>query len=221
MYMILKLVIVTTILLTLGFSGYAQQQTNTPPVKVVMKSKMLGSDLSKFGTDLVESFLTIQPFTTNGEAHLQFGGAINTQTKEPIEAVLLSIPTSTHTAVGFGGYHIGSDWADANANLQFGITNHIPFIGIVRTFVGDGAAWNFTRSEVANFSFTGQEKNWVIGSRFEAGVGYAICNTSDRAGIDILGGAHIGLKYGNGSGFLGMFGSQNRYKTYATRLDLD
>jgi len=162
----------------------SQAQTNGPTTP-------LGADFSKLGSDVIAAFESMKPFTTNGEATAAFGYGMNTASKEQIEALIVTVPTGDITAIGFGGYHIGSEWADANVNLQFGVKKTIPIIGVVRMFAGDGLAYSFKRDEPANIVLTGVQKDWDISPKFHAGIGGIMANTSDRPGVDLIAGAHF------------------------------
>lgn len=171
----------------------ANAQTNGAP-------ELPGFGLGPGAQTILQDFLALAPFTTNGQATVQFGAGKNTQTHEWVEAVAVTVPMTEHTAIGMGGYHFGAfdatgDWGVVNFNMSLGITNSLYFIGSVRTFAGDGVAYDCTQNHVANFAFAGQSKDWKLGEKFNAGVGYTAANISDRPGVNLLIGVHGTLKW--------------------------
>ena len=166
-----------------------QMPTNAPVISATSPST--ASDLERVGTDLWNDFLAAKPFTTNGNATLQIGYGLNTASGHQVEGAILTVPMSSHVSVGALVYHIGSEWSEGAATVSLGTTNNIVIIGQVRSFAGDGVAYNVERGEMANYAFAGEEKDFDISSKFHAGIGYLIANTSDRQGVDIVGGIHL------------------------------
>jgi hypothetical protein len=162
----------------------AQAQTN-----------LLSGDLGRVGTDLWNDIETIAPFTTNGQATVAMGYGMNTASKNQIEVLLLTVPVSQNVAIGAVGGHMGSTWYEGGASVSYGITNTIPILGKIRSYAGDGVVYNLKANEPANYAFAGMQKTWDISSKFDAGMGYIVGNTSDRPGMDILIGGHLTFKW--------------------------
>ena len=181
---ILWVILVIAAFLT-GMKSQAQTTNTLPAIPGV------GADVSKLGGDLWDAFLTMKPFTTNGEATVQIGAGKNLTSGEWIEVVAVTVPTSDYTAIGFTGFHIGNEWADGSVSLQLGMTNNLPVLGVTRSFIEAGPSYNFTTKQVGAFTGAGQQKEWVISTRWKLGVGYWVGNTSDRPGVDIIGGGHF------------------------------
>ncbi|HEV2435746.1 MAG TPA: hypothetical protein VG077_07085 [Verrucomicrobiae bacterium] len=171
----------------------AQSNPASPPALSVNASttNSAWSDFKKLGQDGWLAFAAMKPFTSNNVYQLQFGYGANLSSREQIEAVLLTVPVGKNLAIGFGGYHIGSEWADCSAALSYGIDYALPLIGTVHQFVGDGPAWSFKSSQVVNTAYTGLQKTWDVNSWLDLGIGGVLGNTSDRSGVDLIGGGHV------------------------------
>lgn len=148
-------------------------------------------DLELAGKDLYAQFLNMKPFTTNGQATVRAFGGLNTTSREIIYGAMVTVPVSDTFAVGAIVASIGGEFYEGGANLSFGVTKSLPVIGVYRAFAGDGVVYNFISREPANYAFGGFEKTWVLSSKLEIGTGFVTANTSDRGGVDILGGMHI------------------------------
>lgn len=186
----------------IGLAMVAQAQTNT--VAAPTTGGVFG-DLGAVGSDIWSGLETLQPFTTNAVAMLQAGGGLNTGHKrQPIGAVALTVPLSTttnglgafSTAAGcFGAYSGDGVWEDGAVAFQVGQSYTVPVLGVVYQFAEDGAAHNWKSGAYGNFAATGFEKTWALGANVDFGVGALVANDSTRAGVDILGGFHLAVKF--------------------------
>lgn len=154
-------------------------------------SSQFNADLAKLGGDLWQDVLNLQPLTTNGVGTAYLGYGRNLSTKNNIFAAMFTMPTSAHTAIGVAGYHMGSTWAEGAVSLQITATNTVPILGALHYFVADGPAWSFSQNGIVNFASSGIQKDWDISSRWHAGLGAVIANTSDRPGVDVIIGGHL------------------------------
>ena len=161
--------------------------------------------LDGINTNLWNGIEDLKPFTTNREAQLQLGFGKNTVTHEKIYAGALTVPLDDNFGAGLVAYRIGSEWAVGAVTLSYGVTNTMPIFGRVRSFMEDGWAKNYSKNEYANFFSAGQSKDfaltkpgggWWLFKDPHVGLGYTIANTSDRPGVDIIGGIHIRSKFG-------------------------
>lgn len=153
-------------------------------------------DLALAGEDAWSNIKLAMPFTTNGQATLRIGVGVNTDSKKEVTAFMLTVPVSQNVAIGIVAANIGSTFYEGGANLTLGMTNNWPVIGTVRSFAGDGVVYDFIKRNPANYAFAGFEKDWYISSRWEVGVAVIAANTSDRAGVDLIGGAHLTYWWG-------------------------
>lgn len=165
------------------------------------------SAIDGINTNLWTGILNLKPFTTNRTAQIQLGFGKNTTSKEWIEAVTLTVPLNQAPDQGFNaglvGYRIGNEYALGAINISYSIKGNWPVLGEVWSQVGDGVARNYTRKEYANFAFGGFDKDWLLTSKgwliFQQphfGVGFVIANTSDRVGVDYIGGIHFQSRIG-------------------------
>jgi len=180
-------------------------QTNTTQVPNLLDTSSLNSlvpqtgvahDLALAGEDIYSDITLAMPFSTNGNATLRIGAGINTASKQEVTALMLTVPVSQTVAVGFVVANIGSTFYEGGANLSLGMTNNWPVLGAVRSFVGDGVVYDFINRNPANYAFTGFEKDWTISSRWQIGAAIIAANTSDRSGVDIIGGLHVTYWWG-------------------------
>ena len=158
-------------------------------------------------SNLLAGVMGLAPFTSNRTAQVQFGIGRNTATKEWIEVATLTVPLSTNNAEGFNtglvGYRIGRDYALGALNLSYSIKGTWPILGQVESSIGDGVARNYTKREYANYAFAGASKDWLLSKggwwifqQPHFGVGGGIANTSDRIGVDYIGGIHFSSRLG-------------------------
>ncbi|HTA30717.1 MAG TPA: hypothetical protein VK731_09525 [Candidatus Cybelea sp.] len=154
-------------------------------------SGSLIGDLEAAGVDLYHDALTAKPYAlADSQATLQLGGGVNTSTKNLVFAGILTVPMTNGVRIGAIIAHIGSQWYEGGANLSYGITKDYPVIGNATAFAGDGVVYDFITRNPANYAFSGFEKEWTINAHWKIGAGVVVANTSDRAGVDILGGLH-------------------------------
>lgn len=169
--------------------------TNSP-VLAGLVGHGVGQDLELAALDLYGDIKLAQPFTTNGQATAYAFGGMNTSSKETVYGVMVTVPVSDHIALGGVVGNIGGTFYEGGVNISFGITNNWPVLGTVRSFAGDGVVYDFIGRQPANYAFTGFQKTWVFGTKWEAGLGVVAANTSDLAGVDAVAGAHVTYKWG-------------------------
>jgi len=153
------------------------------------------ADVAKLGSDIYTELGQMIPFTTNGNATAKFAAGENSSSKKLVLALAVEVPVTANTAIGFVGAYAGGTPYEGGLNVTYGITNSWPVLGAVRSFAGDGGVYNFKTDEPANYSFAGFEKSWTSGN-WDYGIGAVIANTSDQAGVDILGGFHVTYWWG-------------------------
>lgn len=149
------------------------------------------TDLKLAALDLYGDFKLAKPFTTNGQATARVFAGMNTTSHELIYGAMVTVPVTDHLAIGGVVASIGGQFYEGGANVSYGVTNSLPVIGDYQAFAGDGIVYNFISRAPANYAFAGFQKTWILGSKWDLGVGVVTANTSDRAGIDVLGGLHL------------------------------
>jgi hypothetical protein len=163
--------------------------TNQVALGTMLDQVSVSQDLSQVTSDLLTEIKAMQPFTTNGNATAKIALGENTASKNLVTALLVEVPVTAHTSIGAVGALIGGTPYEGGLNGSYGVTNNWFILGPVRSFVGDGAVYNFKAGEPANYSFTGFERTWSSGN-WDFGGGLAMANTSDQPGVDLLIGVH-------------------------------
>lgn len=121
----------------------------------------------------------------------RIGYGINSANKNQVFAMSASMPLSSKTQVGLVGAYIGKSFYEGGLNLSYGATNNLPYLGTIYSYAGDGMIYNFRKGEIANYAFSGINKDWIISSKCSFGIGIAVANTSDMSGLDFLIGTDI------------------------------
>lgn len=158
---------------------------------------------SRLLSDAKAFFTDAQPFFTNAtfEAGVlknrdKYGGFADVQ-----------VPIANQASIGFGGAFLDGDFYDASISFRTGTTWKVPLLGDVYQYIGSGPGWNFQKQHAILYTFTGAIWKHDF-AKFTLSAGGAIGSISDRAGPVIAAGMSGSLKFGSGSGFLGLFGSK-------------
>jgi hypothetical protein len=76
------------------------------------------------------------------------------------------------------------------------VTKAYPLVGNATIAAGDGVVYDFISRAPANYVFTDIYKEWKINPQWTIGCGLTAGNTSDRPGVDLLGGLHVTCHWG-------------------------
>ena len=162
-----------------------RSQTNASSVTL---TNYLGSNPATLALQDIGNLVTpLAPYLTNNTATLSLGGGENLSSHSPVAVAMLTLPVSANASLGIlGGYQNGT-WYEGGAALQWGVTNNVPVIGNVRSFAGEGVVYDIANRAPANYSYGGFEKGWTISTNWTISASIVTANTSDTAGVNLLG----------------------------------
>jgi hypothetical protein len=171
-------------LAALLFVGTANAQTNSP----IMATNILGNNpVGVAVQDVVNIAKPLAPYLLNSNITLSLGGGENTSSHSAVALGILTVPVGSQTSLGIIGGYANGGWYEGGAAVQWGVTNVWPVLGTVRSIAGDGIVYNIANREPANYSYGGFEKSWVVNNQWTIGASIVTANTSDAAGVDIIG----------------------------------
>ena len=143
-----------------------------------------------FSTALTNYIPTTANFATRIDIRAGYG--VNLTSHDPIAAAAVSVSLSPSLALGGVVSRDSTGWCAGGVTLGINGSAHLPLIGRIDMFAGDGVAYDFKYHCAANYLFVGVERPFFY-KKFRIAPGVSLANTSTRAGTNLLLGLGIGF----------------------------